>query len=329
MPDGHDALRRAAVNTIDDAAHASLSAMFGGIVGYGVAGLMGATALTPPGAILVGGAVAAGTVFAYDGLGHIQGSFDAWRSDRNILTFTGQQADNDGGNGGFTYSYAARGGYKITFDPEPTAAACVTTFLATNRSDYINLCNGVSKVQGLGGNDVIVTNGGNDTAWGGDGNDRINMGVGHDSASGGNGNDIMYGLSGNDSLSGNAGSDKIYGGTGNDRVRGGADRDYLWGESGADTFLFEEGGNDTAMDFERHDIASNFTVDRVELTVIGASSVAAGGVLAVKELWDGNNKIVIHNPSDWRDPSFQPTDTMYERYHDRITPGEAEMMLLD
>lgn len=110
-------------------------------------------------------------------------------------------------------------------------------------------------VEGRGGNDQIITQGGNDTIYGGtgnddisgnDGNDIIYGNEGSDYIIGGAGNDILYGNEGSDYISGGAGSDSLYGGDDNDTLNGGVGvgDDYLDGGAGNDD-LWGNPGNDT------------------------------------------------------------------------------------
>jgi Ca2+-binding RTX toxin-like protein len=97
-------------------------------------------------------------------------------------------------------------------------------------------------VQGLGGNDSIVTGDGNDRATGDDGNDTLMGGAGNDTLIGGLGSDLLLGGEGNDRLvggtnvlGGDADGDRLEGGAGNDTLIGG------WYGARSDTLLGGDG----------------------------------------------------------------------------------------
>lgn len=93
-----------------------------------------------------------------------------------------------------------------------------------------------------GKDDVIGTDGGEDTLEGGNGKDRI---FGLDGA------DHLFGGNGKDFLDGGEGPDKLHGGNGKDILIGGIGDDELNGGKGNDTFVFALGeGVDTVLDYE-------------------------------------------------------------------------------
>ncbi|MDZ3838128.1 MAG: calcium-binding protein [Rhodospirillales bacterium] len=134
---------------------------------------------------------------------------------------------------------------------------------------------GVQRLDGAGGDDVIyggtfadaIDGGdGNDTLYGrrdglgdtdtdtlrgGPGNDKIHGGLGIDDRAdtadevygdagnddiwAGGGDDMVYGGDGNDNLYGQSDNDTLRGGAGNERVYGGTGNDTLYGDLGADT----------------------------------------------------------------------------------------------
>ncbi|KAG1648181.1 Exotoxin PaxA [Nymphon striatum] len=105
---------------------------------------------------------------------------------------------------------------------------------------------------GLGGNDILNGDLGNDTMCGGPGEDRLQGNAGNDDIFGegnndmlfgGSGVDDMYGGSGNDDMNGQSEVDYMYGGTGNDTLIGGTGRDRMYGEGGFDN-LNGSGGSD-------------------------------------------------------------------------------------
>ncbi len=126
---------------------------------------------------------------------------------------------------------------------------------------------GMQRLDGLGGNDIIIGGNNADTIDGGSGNDTIYgsqhsgnwayLDNDHDTIHGGDGNDTIYGngatdvtlsnvdRAGEDSdvLYGDAGNDEIFGLFGDDLIYGGAGDDKLWGQSENDT-IYGGDGND-------------------------------------------------------------------------------------
>ncbi|PYF12828.1 hemolysin type calcium-binding protein [Rhodobacter viridis] len=111
---------------------------------------------------------------------------------------------------------------------------------ATEQADYINVDRGAGtrRVQGLGGNDVIIAGRGNDTLLGGSGDDFLR---------GGHGDDRLSGQKGNDSIFGDQGADTV--------VFAGNRADYLVTQDGS-TWRVEDvshgggGGVDVLTDVE-------------------------------------------------------------------------------
>lgn len=89
-------------------------------------------------------------------------------------------------------------------------------------------------IMGLGGNDFLLGGSGNDTLEGGEGNDRILGVTGNDTLRGELGNDVLNGGDGNDDMIGGNGDDIMYGGAGNDTMDGGDGNDLLIGNDGDD-----------------------------------------------------------------------------------------------
>jgi Ca2+-binding RTX toxin-like protein len=88
------------------------------------------------------------------------------------------------------------------------------------------------------------------TQTGTDGIDRLTGGRGDDLLVGNNGDDRLSGGKGNDVLWGGQGDDQLWGGKGNDVLCGGAGNDRLWGGKGRDSFVLEaSGGFDVVEDF--------------------------------------------------------------------------------
>lgn len=128
----------------------------------------------------------------------------------------------------------------------------------TEGDDLIIADEQAQRIDGLGGDDLIIKDGinsiPNDTIIGGNGDDRISGGGGHDSLEGGLDDDVLFGdvhsndfiedaPVGNDSLYGGDGTDVLYGQNGTDSLRGGNGDDILYGQDG-DDFLRGNGGSD-------------------------------------------------------------------------------------
>jgi Ca2+-binding RTX toxin-like protein len=85
--------------------------------------------------------------------------------------------------------------------------------------------------------------GGNDRLYGQDGNDQIFGHGGDDILDGGAGADELWSGDGNDWLSGGAGVDRLIGGNGDDQLDGGADADAMYGWAGNDTYFVNSVGD--------------------------------------------------------------------------------------
>jgi Ca2+-binding RTX toxin-like protein len=130
------------------------------------------------------------------------------------------------------------------------------TIVGTGGNDKIRVPgdgHGKQVVNGMGGNDTIITGKASDTICGGAGDDRLFAGKGSDRAFGGAGNDSIvnqkgrdqsYGEAGDDQLRGGPSKEASYGGAGNDVVDGSSDRDNLHGNSGDDLVLGDDGSDD-------------------------------------------------------------------------------------
>ena len=119
----------------------------------------------------------------------------------------------------------------------------------TQNDDYLAFGNEDTTIDGLGGNDTIITGSGNDTINAGSGNDTVNSGSGVDSIVGGEGDDVINSGGGDDTLSGDEGNDILSGGTGEDTLSGGTGNDSLYGGLGDDTYVFNKGdGKDKLSD---------------------------------------------------------------------------------
>lgn len=108
-----------------------------------------------------------------------------------------------------------------------------------------------SLMLGMGGNDVLAGEAGDDILWGGD-SKGTRYALDNDRLYGMGGNDTLYGEGGDDLLDGGTGNDKLYGGDGNDTLEGGNGLDLLSGGAGDDVLrggegvdiLLGEAGND-------------------------------------------------------------------------------------
>jgi dipeptidyl aminopeptidase/acylaminoacyl peptidase len=99
-------------------------------------------------------------------------------------------------------------------------------------------------VWGIGGNDRIDTNPGDEFKWGWGGDrDQVWGGAGGDRIRTGPSADLIYGGPGADSLDGGAEGDAIFGGTGNDVLRGGSYHDRIDGGRGRDRLLGGSGSD--------------------------------------------------------------------------------------
>jgi hypothetical protein len=106
--------------------------------------------------------------------------------------------------------------------------------LAAGGNDILSSGSGADTAYGGGGIDTINVGAGDDYVFGGFGNDTIDGMDGHDRLYGGEGDDTITGYTGNDLLAGNGGNDKLYGKSGNDVLIGGDGADLLAGEDGND-----------------------------------------------------------------------------------------------
>ena len=93
--------------------------------------------------------------------------------------------------------------------------------------------------------------------YGTDLNDDLTGTSGVDEINGLAGNDSIYGGAGNDSLDGGAGNDNIFGEDGNDILIGGEGNDYLLGGNGADTYIFNPGFGNDAIDNSDDNASAN------------------------------------------------------------------------
>ena len=107
---------------------------------------------------------------------------------------------------------------------------------------------GINKLYGDAGSDIIFGGDDIDLIYGGAGDDYIWAGDGRNAVYGGAGNDIIIGGWENDRLFGDAGNDTIYGGADDDTIHGGTGNDTIYGGSGNDRI--ETGKNNDTIYFE-------------------------------------------------------------------------------
>ena len=149
----------------------------------------------------------------------------------------------------------------------------------------------VSRLFGMGGNDVLLGAAGADFLNGGAGNDTLGGGAGHDTLMGEEGNDLLRGNGDNDRLWGSAGQDSLYGGTGSDTIYGDTGNDLLWGEEDDDTLfggegndtLYGDGGNDHLDGGIGNDLLFGGDGDDTLISLSGANTLNGG---------NGNDSIV-------------------------------------
>jgi Ca2+-binding RTX toxin-like protein len=161
---------------------------------------------------------------------------------------------------------AAQGSSAPSCAAGPRTVGTVT--VGTPCDDRIVVAAGVAKVQGGGGDDVIVAP---RSAADGSCTNGCHLGVGSQTFEGGPGNDVVYGERGNDILWGGEGNDRLYGGIGDDLVQGGPGDDFLSGGFGADG-IDGEAGND----FVRGDATQDEIADSGPSTDTDTLSYATG-----------------------------------------------------
>lgn len=176
-------------------------------------------------------------------------------------------------------------------------------FSGTERPDRIESTSlQGQQLLGLGGDDYIFGNRGNDTIHGGDGNDHIDGYHGHDIIFGGFGNDTINGGKGHDLIDGGLGDDIIAGGSDNDTIHGGPGDDKLFGGSEDDLLIGGDGddhlyggpGNDFLQGGAGHDILWGGGGNNTLLGGVGSDTLHGGqgddllrGGLGRDRLWGG------------------------------------------
>lgn len=110
----------------------------------------------------------------------------------------------------------------------------ITVGIGINGVDRLYGQDGDDVMSGGGGDDLLIGGSGEDTLNGDADNDKLYGGGDNDIINGGTGHDKLYGQAGDDTLNGDAGVDRIWGDIGNDTINGGGDIDYLYGGNGND-----------------------------------------------------------------------------------------------
>ena len=170
---------------------------------------------------------------------------------RDILDTEDEKRD-----GTFTYEWED---VSVNVDQPLTAADLGAKASSTSLDDGPNIwpesydvedaeLEGANVVHGLGGDDEISGDDGDDSLFGNAGDDRL---MGDD------GDDTLNGGRGNDNLKGGDDMDVLLGGPGDDVLSGHRHNDELTGGSGKDIFWFgDRDGHDTITDFATGDIIS-------------------------------------------------------------------------
>jgi len=101
---------------------------------------------------------------------------------------------------------------------------------------------------------------------------------GNDTLNGEGGNDWMLGGDGNDTINGGSGRDRMFGQDGDDRLHGGAAEDRMEGGAGADVFVYTalSDRGDTITDFDAAEDSFDLSVMMTAMGYAGADAVADG-----------------------------------------------------
>lgn len=129
-------------------------------------------------------------------------------------------------------------------DDVPDAVDDNVTLIGDEAANRLDGLGGDDLVLGGAGDDLLGGRGGDDSLLGEDGNDHLDGGEGNDLLSGGDNNDALDAGAGDDTLFGGAGWDTLSGHEGNDQLSGGDGSDLLLGGEGADQ-LTGQAGDDT------------------------------------------------------------------------------------
>lgn len=186
---------------------------------------------------------------------------------------------------GVALGYSASQAEADAIGARRAGASFVEKVIGTSFADYIDLgafSLDARKIDGMEGNDTLMSGDGDDLLKGGTGNDvltgnggddTLNGDAGNDRLEGGYGDNAMNGGSGNDELFDGANTDIMNGGAGNDHLYSSFGRDTLTGGAGVDVFVFGDFAqycaNPTITDFNR-------TYDKIDLSGIDAVRAVAG-----------------------------------------------------
>lgn len=137
---------------------------------------------------------------------------------------------------------------------------------------YTDLLDGIERVFGGAGSDLIVGDALNNTLRGGSGNDKLYGGDGWDQLYGDSGRNTLFGGNGSDRLFGSDLVDTLNGGAGMDRLQGGADVDIYTGGAESDQFVFADFDDFIAIALVALDRITDFQVgvDQIDLSAIDA-----------------------------------------------------------
>lgn len=146
-------------------------------------------------------------------------------------------------------------------------------------NDTLRTGDGIDRLFGGEGDDILVSAGGNDRLSGNNGQDKLY---------GGSGDDALFGLNGDDELQGEGGNDTLVAGFGDDIVYGGAGEDLVFGHFGADQ-IFGGDGNDRLFGQSDDDFVQGD----------GGDDVVRGGV-GVDTLYgnEGNDRVLGDEEND-------------------------------
>jgi hypothetical protein len=150
-------------------------------------------------------------------------------------------------------------------------------------ADQITTGGGDDWALGGHGNDTIGTSGGNDRLYGGDGNDNLGGGEGHDVLNGGAGNDVLNALTGHDVLIGGTGDDTLSGDQGRDLLLDGA---ATYGGAASES---QSAGDDAdlAMQALLADWLADFVVSGVLTNDHAGLDKLRGGLAEADTFWTG------------------------------------------
>ena len=209
--------------------------------------------------------------------------------------------------------------------------ATTDTVNGTEGDDLIQTFSLGEPINGLGGDDVIISLGGNDIVHGNAGVDFLRGGFGDDQLFGDAGADRLKGEEGNDLLVGGAGQDTSFGGLGADRFDFNSVNESRAGAALRDSIRGFSRGEGDSIDLETID-AKTTVGGNQKFVLIGADGfhgVAgelrfAGGVLQGDT--DGNGLANFEDSRDrpWRRGQRRLRVVGSRRSHTPVIPGEAK-----